>query len=96
MANEGSTISPEKIAILEEEALEKVSKAISSIESVIAIWQNAKEKTPDINMRIEKLKKMHESFSMWAKKALVARAYADYKVRSDLLLEYVKMCNLYL
>ena len=58
---------------LEQEAQQKVSKAISAIEVAISKWDAAKKKPLVFSKRIQRLKTFYEHFSSWEKESLKGR-----------------------
>jgi hypothetical protein len=62
--------SPDDIENMEREALEKANKAIGSIENAMAVWNTVKNKTPDLQYRIDRLRRIYETLTAWERKSL--------------------------
>ncbi len=89
-------VTEENITEVEKEAMEKVSKAISALESALATWDAGKDRPPELKEKFQKLRGLHDAFAEWETKMLRETGKeTDFYKRVDRLWEFVKICKAY-
>jgi len=84
---------PENIEGMEKEALDKANKAIGSIENAMAVWNSVKNKTPDLQYRIDRLKRIYEMLTAWERKSLRQMAKPEGPIaKIERLREFSDIC----
>jgi len=84
-----------EIAALEEETEQKVSQAMSSIESAVESWKAAGNKPVDLRPTIERLQRFYEELVRWEKKSIEHKKEKDFDTRIARLREFTEICARY-
>lgn len=83
-----------RVSELEKETDERVSQALSSIETAISSWNTMKRKPPALTSAVEAMKRFRKAISEWEKKSLRARGRnLSLDERMDLLREFSEICE---
>ena len=89
-------VTEENITEVEKEMMEKVSKAISALESALATWDASGEKPEELAEEFRKFKGLRDAFAEWEAKMLKDFGKeTNYYKRVDRLWEFVKICKAY-
>lgn len=87
---------PGDLEEMEKLTLEKANKALSTIESALAIWDASKEKPEELRPRIGRLKYFYEALSGWEKRMLQSMAKKEsMDARIEHLREFSDICHAY-
>jgi len=90
------TICESNIAEVEDEALERVNRAIILIEDALARWDNASEKPAGLDGQAKRYRRLLDDFNGWARKMLIAKNSGDdFNTRLERLREFIAICRDY-
>lgn len=90
-----ATVDENNIDKVEQETFEIVNKTISSLESAIANFDNAKKKPEQHRKKIERLRELHEVLFGWARDFLMRPKEEDFETRIERLREFTEICRIY-
>ena len=81
---------------LEKLAIDKANKAISAIESAVAVWDASPNKPEEFKPRMVRLKYFYDSITAWEKKALLTLGKEnELGARVERLKEFTEICYAY-
>jgi hypothetical protein len=65
-------------------SLKKANTAISAIENALAVWDASTQKPPELRVRVERLRTLHDALSAWERRMLKAMTSAVAKSPTQL------------
>jgi hypothetical protein len=83
----------ESLEVVERLTEQKVSRTISALEIAMSAWDGAKEKAPELEDDIKKIKWFHSELCSWEKKSLMGIGHKDYDSRIKRLNGFYGICR---
>ncbi|MFN7991181.1 MAG: hypothetical protein U0R44_03405 [Candidatus Micrarchaeia archaeon] len=87
-------ITAETIEEAEKETIQKVSRAISTLENALASWEASKDKPEDLEREFRKYKEFHDELERWEREMLIVKGEElNFFKRVERLRRFVNICH---